>query len=234
MKRLTICVLLLLGFSVILWAGAKDFWQSKPYTEWTEKEVEKMLTDSPWVQKWYYDPSRYSIQQRDPSGELLRAQQREASSLRSQMPTQPFTLLIAWSNARPWKAAVMRNQQLATGTSNPEQEKAFIEGKEPLIRIQVMSTNPRLLRELTTEQLQENTYLEVKAKKKTKLPIARYAPPDKNNPNVALYIFPKEHEGNPVLSPEVKEIIFRTLIVKAEIEVKFKTKDMTVNNQIEW
>ena len=232
MKRFTICALLMLAFAVILWAGDKDFWKSKPYTEWTEKEVEKMLTDSPWVKKWYYDPSRYSAMRAADRPETRDL--REAGSIRSQMPTQPFTLFIAWSIARPWKAAVMRNQQLTTGKSNPEQEKAFIEGEELLIRIQVMSTNPRLLRELTTEQLQESTYLEVKGKDKVKIPIARYAAPDKDNPNVALYIFPKEYEGNPVLTPEVKEISFRTKISKAEIKVKFKTKDMKVNDQIEW
>ena len=232
MKRLTIGVLLLFGFSVILGAGGKDFWKSKPYTEWTEKEVKKMLTDSPWVKKWYYDPSRYGAMQAPENIDTKHL--KEARSLRSRMPRQPFTLLIAWSTARPWKAALMRNQQLTTGKSNPEQEKAFIEGEETLIRIQVMSTNPRLLREITTEQIQENTYLEVKAKKKTKIPLARYAPPDKTNPNVALYIFPKEFEGNPVLTPDVKEIVFRTQISKAEVKVKFKTKEMTVNNQIEW
>jgi len=231
MKRLTTWVLLLLGFSVLLWAGDKDFWKSKPYTEWTEKEVEKMLTDSPWVKKWYYDPSRYAMPQMPDSENLMREGQREAST---GLPTQPFTLLIAWSTARPWKTAIVRRYQLTTGESNPEQEKAFIKAEESLIRIQVMSTNPRLLRGITTEQLQESTYLEVKGKNKTKIPIARYVPPDMNNPNVALYIFPREHEGTPVLSPEVKEIVFHTPISKAEIKIKFKIKDMTVNNQIEW
>src|SRR5512137_959862 len=29
-------------------AADKDFWCSKPYTEWNEKEVQKLLKDSPW------------------------------------------------------------------------------------------------------------------------------------------------------------------------------------------
>ena len=32
-----------------LWAA--DFWESKSYTEWSEKEVGKLLTNSPWSQK---------------------------------------------------------------------------------------------------------------------------------------------------------------------------------------
>ncbi len=34
--------------SVALWAA--PFWATKPYTQWTEKEVEKLLGNSPWVQ----------------------------------------------------------------------------------------------------------------------------------------------------------------------------------------
>ena len=48
MKRSTlvaICLCIALSGSLI----AAPFWVSKPYTEWTEKEVEKILGNSPWV-----------------------------------------------------------------------------------------------------------------------------------------------------------------------------------------
>ena len=32
-------------------AAAVDFWNAKPYTEWSQKEVETVLTDSPWARK---------------------------------------------------------------------------------------------------------------------------------------------------------------------------------------
>lgn len=30
-------------------ALAEDFWKAKPYTEWSEKEIKKLLTNSPWA-----------------------------------------------------------------------------------------------------------------------------------------------------------------------------------------
>ena len=36
--------------SITLLFGA-DFWEKKPFTEWTDKEITKMLTDSPWAKK---------------------------------------------------------------------------------------------------------------------------------------------------------------------------------------
>jgi hypothetical protein len=35
--------------ALTLWAG--DFWQSKPYTEWSDKDVDKMLHNSPWARQ---------------------------------------------------------------------------------------------------------------------------------------------------------------------------------------
>ncbi len=37
----------LLTGAVLLFAA--DFWEKKPYTEWTEKEARRVVTDSPWA-----------------------------------------------------------------------------------------------------------------------------------------------------------------------------------------
>jgi len=39
----------LLFLTVCLWAA--DFWQSKSFTEWSDKDVAKMVTDSPWAHR---------------------------------------------------------------------------------------------------------------------------------------------------------------------------------------
>src|SRR5277367_3390907 len=43
MKKITP---LLLGLGICLWAA--DFWQTKPYTDWSDKETQKIETNSPW------------------------------------------------------------------------------------------------------------------------------------------------------------------------------------------
>src|SRR5277367_1910123 len=43
MKKITP---LLLGLGICLWAA--DFWQTKPYTDWSDKDIQKIETNSPW------------------------------------------------------------------------------------------------------------------------------------------------------------------------------------------
>ena len=42
-------ILLIFTAALALWAA--DFWQTKPYTNWDQKEIQKILTDSPWAKK---------------------------------------------------------------------------------------------------------------------------------------------------------------------------------------
>jgi hypothetical protein len=43
MKKITA---LLPGLAICLWAA--DFWQTKPYTDWSDKEAQRIETNSPW------------------------------------------------------------------------------------------------------------------------------------------------------------------------------------------
>src|SRR6202035_2992531 len=44
MKKLLIG---LFAFTLCLWAA--EFWQSKPSTEWGDRDLQKMITNSPWA-----------------------------------------------------------------------------------------------------------------------------------------------------------------------------------------
>jgi hypothetical protein len=46
MKKL--CLLLTLA-ALVAWAA--DFWEAKPYTDWSQKDIQKMMTNSPWAKQ---------------------------------------------------------------------------------------------------------------------------------------------------------------------------------------
>lgn len=51
MKKLTLRLLTLFLFlaGMALWAA--DVWVAKPYTEWTDKDIQKIMSDSPWSKR---------------------------------------------------------------------------------------------------------------------------------------------------------------------------------------
>ncbi len=50
MKKFTFALLTLLMFMAALMLWAADVWV-KPYTDWTDKDIQKIMTDSPWAKK---------------------------------------------------------------------------------------------------------------------------------------------------------------------------------------
>ena len=49
MKKSVLCVVLAASWSVAS-LGAADFWETKAYTEWSAKEIHRVLNKSPWAQ----------------------------------------------------------------------------------------------------------------------------------------------------------------------------------------
>ena len=47
MNRLPVIIVMMFAVAVSLFA--EDFWRQKPYTQWSQKEVDQILKDSPWA-----------------------------------------------------------------------------------------------------------------------------------------------------------------------------------------
>jgi hypothetical protein len=81
--------------------SAADVWVEKPFTQWSEKDVEKVTTDSPWA------------------GEASMTHERAGANLG---PVPNWKLVISVRSALPIKQALLR-QELGTGAApSPEQE----------------------------------------------------------------------------------------------------------------
>jgi len=94
-------------WATLVWAGvcaalgAAGVWDTKPYAEWTDKDVDKVMTDSPWAGK----------------GSLTHA--REGANLGS---VPDWELVVAVRSALPFKQAIVRRQIGLKGTPTPEHE----------------------------------------------------------------------------------------------------------------
>ena len=91
----------------ILWVvmavglSAAAFWEEKPFTQWSEKDVEKILTESPWAGK-------ASITHEKAGADLG--------------PVPDWKVIISVRSATPIRQAVARQQLIAGGTASPDLE----------------------------------------------------------------------------------------------------------------
>lgn len=84
--------------------SAAGVWDEKPFTQWSDKDVDKLLTDSPWAGK----------------GSLTH--ERAGSNLG---PVPEWKLIISVRSALPMKQALLRKQLGAGVTPSAEQEAAL-------------------------------------------------------------------------------------------------------------
>ena len=99
MRRLLVFSALLALTCAVL--SAAEVWDTKPYAQWTDKEVDKVLTDSPWA------------------GKASITHARQGANLGS---VPDWKLIVAVRSALPLKQAFVRADIGAGGTPNAQHE----------------------------------------------------------------------------------------------------------------
>ena len=135
---------------VVVWAAlavvasAAELWDTKPFTQWTDKEIDKVLTDSPWA------------------GKASLTHAREGANL-GQVPD--WKLIVTVQSALPIRQALAR-RTLGPGVAvTPEAEAALA---TPVPRyVLAISGIPRLYQTQLTKSAQE-----ARLKTKGKAPLA--------------------------------------------------------------
>ena len=87
------------ALSAVLSAAAA--WEEKPFTQWSEKDVEKLLTDSPWA------------------GKASLTHEKAGADLG---PVPDWKVIISVRSATPIRQALARQQLIAGGTASPDLE----------------------------------------------------------------------------------------------------------------
>lgn len=107
--------LLLVGAIFATFVVAGDPWKEKPYTEWTAKDVKKVLEKSPWskivVQR------RWSLPGRDAGPQTNSELGSRASTRREEYSrTESIQTSVRWASSRTVREAWRRRAQIVTAT----------------------------------------------------------------------------------------------------------------------
>jgi hypothetical protein len=244
MKRVLFIILMIAicAFSAL---GQK----SKPWTELTEKEVAKILNDSPWGQTQTEGeetrPEQTSaITQVAAQGSANRQLSREGEAPETR-PSRVIRYRARFLSAKPVRGAFARflvlkkpdaDQTLST------QLQGFVDrdfSDYVVVAVTPEAADPKLvgptmhlLDTATAEVLKDKVYLERKDGKR--LVLADYRPPGPDGMG-AKFVFMRMLEGKPFLTPESDNVrFFAQLSEKMKLNVKYKVSDMMYDGKLEY
>ncbi|MFY9558523.1 MAG: hypothetical protein WAV20_00130 [Blastocatellia bacterium] len=233
---------LLLVFSITISAQ----WDKKPYAQWSEREAQKVLNDSPWGRTQVFTSPAVQFQ----TGISGRGGIEGARAGRP--PDRPADALhinfrIRFFSAKPVRQALSRlieiKQKKGSGDELSEMLKnlASSEFQEVIIMtVSCDSDDPgqnvqaanALLRTNSTASLKNNTFLEIKGGKRIFL---REFQPPRSDGFGARFIFERLVDGNPFITAESEEIHFFTeLSENYRLDRRYKTKDMMFEGKLEY
>ncbi len=242
MKK-TFAVFFLIASLLVIASAQKKM---KPWTEWNEKEVLKVLNDSAWGQtqnvtntaEMFYSPTAGSGTRRGTSTETTDTNDRNAQGALNQATNIAYH--IRFLSARPIRQAVAR-QIILKNPAAAEQMKAFAEQRSNdfiVVAVDYEASDRRFsgaamqqFQAANIGALKNNSYLETKDGKR--LFLQDYKPPI-NDGLGAKFVFPRLMNGEPFVTAESGYVRFYSEISKEiKLNMRFKPNEMLFEGNLE-
>jgi hypothetical protein len=225
---------LLLCLGVVLGAATKDFWETKPFTEWNEQEVMKMLSESPWARTLNVF-----------GGTLAAAQ---AANRVTDLPTLSTTgagrgsgfglpgtgygtggdsvpLYVNWFSSSKIRQAFGRLALLRNEAPEAEIKKYLAEPRQDY---EIAISGPLMdpFNSLTLSDFKSKTSLSSKKDKSKTIPLKNYVQPKDRKDGMAIFFFERQISGKPAFNPDDQEVEFSAQGKKIILKASFKLSKM--------
>ncbi|HET8782560.1 MAG TPA: hypothetical protein VFM63_09080 [Pyrinomonadaceae bacterium] len=246
-KRLfTLIACAILLSSSLVFAGSSPAQKAeKPWTEWTQKDAEKILNSSPWSQaqvdtdtsEMFFSPTNDPARGRTTDNAGTRLE----SGARNQAVNVKF--VVRFFSARPIRQALIRMLELKNkpDAATAERMHAFANvksGDSIILTLTVESPDRRYLGPATqamssaiTATMKNETYLERDGKRNF---LHEYVPPGADGFG-ARFIFLRVVDEQPFINGNTGEVRFVTKYPNGmKVDRKFKVSDMIYEGQVEY
>jgi hypothetical protein len=207
--------------------AAADFWESKPVSEWSEKEATKLLTDSPWAVLMAIPlPNRGPVPTEDAGGGGRGGGGGGGSRGGGDgfgPGAQRIRITISWRSAIPMKQAAARQQAGKDGTIASEGLEALTQ-EDPTYLVGVQGLPPQYTR------TGANTSLEAFLRREGKPPIGAIKAGVQMTRGGSLLViaFPR---ADPITLSD-GDVEFDVKIGQLDFKKKFKLKEMVYKGQL--
>ncbi|HBB97857.1 MAG TPA: hypothetical protein DC054_20945 [Blastocatellia bacterium] len=247
--------------ALILFAASVSAQKDKPWTEWTEKDAAKVLTDSAWsqTQKEMSDvapssgTSGSAVTRAGENGNSANMVMGEAAKNASESGQNvgqksgslTVNYYVSFLTAKPVRQAFVRMIELKTPNTPPDkvaERRTFVErdfGDYVIVTLKLEGTDKKKLdparQFLSTADLnalKATTYLERKDGKR--LALMDYRAPSPESFGAARLIFPRNLEGKPFIDSASGEVRVYIELGKAKVIRRFKVADMMYDGKLEY
>ncbi len=227
-----VSVLLVVISVSFLWAA--DFWVSKDYTSWTQKECETLLTKSPWV----FTNSFFQVNNYGPlsSGGNQAEPERTVTFWFRSLSAKPIRMAFGQLQLlkKPGDTAVADQMKQTIETPPDENNRIVLQ-----IDFSVKPAGGSTLRDIHSFLLnahfpnfRDNTYLS--SSKKGNIPLLEYRAPSPKQSN-AVFIFPRvDEKGEPYFDGSEKWISLRSEIGTYKVYARNPVEKMKFQGTFEF
>jgi hypothetical protein len=230
--------LLFIGIFYGLVAGSLAAQEGKPWTDWSQKDAEKILNSSAWGQSQTKGEAPPSLTA--PSGGGTQATRQGPAPL----PPEVF-VRARFITAKPVREAFanrLRHSQPSPPAELEKELQTFIDdgfGDYIIVAVNVDGRNPATvgatlqgLMKLDPSQLTNKVYLERKDGKR--LSVADYRSPVADGMG-GKFVFPRSLDGAPFLTPESGSVRFvMNLSDNLKVSMRFDVKKMMYDGKLEY
>jgi len=228
-RRSAILMGLGLGGAAAASAWAKDFWNEKKPSDWTEDEIQQMLTKSPWARDAsIFDTAAHKGLSSAPRvGTVNRRRGGTSATPGSPRPSEGS--LASWNAIVRWDSALPVRDALRT-QKTPDVEENYIialVGDIPGVGVPSDDDAPEE-RQQKLSVLKENTRLERKDDP-LELQRVKIAPRTPRSPAGTWFYFSRVFP----LTLEDKQVTFVTKVGPLEVKCKFTLRDMIYRGALE-
>jgi len=259
LKKITALTCMLVTLPVVLWA--KDFWEDKPFTSWSEKEALRILSDSPWGKTEHVtvvgnqwgpgqpgNPSTLPTRTIPPAsgdgtgasvpgdpqsgGRTGAAETPGPYSGEAESGSRSIPFQVSWYSSTKVRQAIGRLGQLQGGVTN-EQLNSFVQ--QPLGDHIIAVSGPamNLLDQATPEMIKTRSFLVSKKQKSKRLALKEYTPAKQRKDGFAVFTFSQELDGKPALDVSDEEVQFVIDLPGLGIKSKFKLAKMMTDGKLD-
>lgn len=237
---------------LVLLAVSAPAQKSKPWTEWSQKDAEKVWNDSGWAQTQTEGGGSDEASQTSAITSTTAARESQvrnagaaakAGESGEKRESAAIHYRVRLLTAKPIRAAFVRLIELqGAPTERVAQLRSFVDrdfGDYIVVTIMADGTDQKrkmavnqILTSADTNALKEVTYLERKDGKRVQL--VEYRAPTQDGLGAKL-VFPRSLEGKPFIEPTSGEVRFGLDLGKtAKINRRFKVADMMYDGKLEF